>query len=124
MSRPAQVDEFLFASGKRANPADLALLEKYDRLVASQYCRPGCGDCLGACPANLPINDVLRYTMYFDTYGAEREAMKKYAKVVSKLGHGTEVCASCSAPCEARCPYGIPIKEKLGRADRILRLET
>jgi predicted aldo/keto reductase-like oxidoreductase len=124
ISRPAQVDEYLFASGQRANPADLALLEKYDRLVSSQYCRPGCGECLDSCPADLPINDVLRYTMYFDTYGTERAAMKKYAKVVSKLGHGAEVCASCAAPCEASCPYGIPVKEKLGRADRLLRLTT
>jgi predicted aldo/keto reductase-like oxidoreductase len=124
ISRPAQIDEYLFASGKRANPADLALLEKYDRVVASQYCRPGCGECLDACPAGLPINDVLRYSMYFDTYGAERQAMKKYAKVVSKVGQGAEVCASCAAPCEARCPYDIPIKEKLGRADRLLRLDA
>jgi predicted aldo/keto reductase-like oxidoreductase len=124
ISRPAQVDEYLFASGKRANPADLALLEKYDRLVSAQYCRPGCGECLEACPADLPINDVLRYSMYFDTYGTERQAMKKYAKVVDALGHGAEVCASCTAPCEAQCPYDIPIKEKLGRADRLLRLDT
>jgi len=124
ISRPAQVDEYLFASGKRANPADLALLEKYDRVASSHYCRPGCGDCLDACPADLPINDVLRYSMYFDTYGAERRAMKSYATVVDRLGHGAEVCGACAAPCEARCPYEIPIKEKLGRADRLLRLVT
>jgi uncharacterized protein len=124
ISKPAQVDEYLFASGKRANPADLALLEKYDRLASSEYCRPGCGECLDSCPAGLPIDDVLRYSMYFDTYGAEREAMKKYSALVSKRGHGAEVCASCAAPCEASCPFGIAIKNKLGRADRLLRLPT
>ena len=124
ISRPAQVDEYLFASGKRANPADLALLEKYDRLASAKYCRPGCGECLDACPAGLPIDDVLRYTMYFDTYGAEREAMKQYSALLSERGHGAEVCASCAAPCEAKCPFDIPIKDKLGRADRLLRLPT
>ena len=124
INRPAQIDEFLFASGQRANPADLALLEKYDRLVSAEYCRPGCGECLDACPAGLPIDDVLRYTMYFDTYGAEREAMKRYSAMVRDRGHGAEVCASCAAPCEASCPFGIPIKDKLGRADQLLRLPT
>jgi predicted aldo/keto reductase-like oxidoreductase len=122
ISAPEQVDEYLFASGKRAEPADLVLLQKYDAKIASTYCRPGCGECLDACPASLPIDDVLRYTMYFDSYGAEREAMKKYAKLVREKGHGTEVCASCSAPCQAQCPFDIPIKDKLVRADRLLRL--
>lgn len=122
ISRPQQVDEYLFASGKRADPADLALLEKYDALVASQYCRPGCGECLDACPAGLPIDDVLRYSMYFDTYRAEREAMKRYSGLLRHLGHGTEVCASCAAPCQMSCPFDLPIKDKLVRADRLLRL--
>jgi aryl-alcohol dehydrogenase-like predicted oxidoreductase len=124
VTKPEQLDEYLVASGKRADPADLALLEKYDRLVRSEYCRPGCGDCLDACPAALPIDDVLRYSMYFASYGAEKEALTRYAAMRKKLGHGTEVCASCSAPCQARCPYEIPIKEKLVRADRDLRLHS
>ena len=124
ITRPAQLDEYLFASGQKADPADLALLEKYERLVSSDYCRPGCGECLDACPAGLPIDDILRYTMYFDSYGAEREAMLQYGKTVARLGHGTEVCAGCSAPCEASCPFEIPIKEKLVRADARLRISV
>jgi predicted aldo/keto reductase-like oxidoreductase len=124
VSRVEQVDEYLFASGKRADPADLALLEKYDELIATRYCRPGCGECLDACPAELPIDDVLRYTMYYDTYGAEREAMRLYGKLRAERGHGTEVCASCAAPCEAKCPFHVPIKEKLTRADGLLRFSS
>jgi predicted aldo/keto reductase-like oxidoreductase len=123
ITKPAQLDEFLFASGKRAEPADLVLLEKYDRLIANEYCRPGCGECLDSCPAGLPIDDVLRYTMYFDTYGQEREAMKRYGEMTARKGHGAELCASCAAPCEQSCPYELPIKKKMARADRLLRLE-
>ena len=32
-----------------------------------------------ACPAGLPVNDVLRYSMYYEGYGSERVAMEKYA---------------------------------------------
>jgi predicted aldo/keto reductase-like oxidoreductase len=122
MTKPSQLDEYLFASGKKATAKELTLLEKYDSLVARQYCRPGCGECLDACPYGVPIDDVLRYSMYFESYGAEREAMKKYAKVLADTrGRGAEVCAGCAAPCESSCPFDIPIREKLVRADRMLR---
>ncbi|MFQ5352367.1 MAG: aldo/keto reductase, partial [Candidatus Binatia bacterium] len=91
IKKASQVDEYLFASGKKADPADLVLLEKYDRLVRSEYCRPGCGECLDACPAELPIDDILRYVMYFDSYGAEREAIVGYSRMVAERGHGAEV---------------------------------
>jgi hypothetical protein len=66
---------------------------------------------------------VLRYSMYFESYGAEREAMKKYAKVLGDTaGRGAEVCTGCAAPCESACPFEIPIRKKLVRADRMLRL--
>jgi predicted aldo/keto reductase-like oxidoreductase len=119
---PAQLDEYLYASGKKAGPSDRVLLDKYDRLVSSEYCRPGCGECLESCPADLPIDDLLRYSMYFDAYGAEREAIQQYGRTVRRLGRGAEVCASCSAPCEAACPFEIPIKKKLTRADALLRV--
>ena len=123
ITKPQQVDEYLYASGEQADPTDISLLDKYERLVSAEYCRPGCGECLDSCPYGLPIDDLLRYTMYFDSYGAEREAMKSYASVLGRTaGRGAEVCAGCAAPCEAACPFDIPIRKKLVRADRILRL--
>ena len=35
---PQHVDEYLYASGKKLTEADLALLEKYDRLIAGTHC--------------------------------------------------------------------------------------
>jgi predicted aldo/keto reductase-like oxidoreductase len=122
MAKAANVDEYLYASGKKATPEDLALLEKYDRLASREYCRPGCGECLDSCPYDVPIDDILRYSMYFESYGTEREAMKKYAKVLGATGgRGAEVCVGCAAPCERACPFEVPIRQKLVRADRMLR---
>jgi aryl-alcohol dehydrogenase-like predicted oxidoreductase len=121
ITKPSQLDEYLFASGKKADPADLVLLEKYDRLVSREYCRPGCGECLDTCPYDLPIDDLLRYGMYFDSYGQERRAMVAYGRSVAEHGHGAEVCAGCAAPCQDACPHDIPIREKLTRVDRLLR---
>ncbi|HSV04922.1 MAG TPA: aldo/keto reductase [Candidatus Binatus sp.] len=110
-----QIDEYLYASGRAVTPEDVALLEKYDRLIARDYCRPGCGACLSACPYDVPVDDVLRYAMYAESYGRKDEAARLYAGVDSCH------CAACSAPCEASCPFELPIRDKLVRADRLLR---
>ncbi len=114
----AQLDEFLYASGKRPEPPDLAVLERYEELTADTQCRPHCGACLGACPEGLPIDDVLRHRMYFDGFGAEKEAMRLYAQLETKA----DVCTGCSAPCANACPYGIPIAERTRETHDLLTL--
>ena len=116
----SQLDEYLFASGGKLDPADLALLQKYDRAIANDYCRPGCGDCLDACPAGLPVDDILRFAMYAEGYGVERDAMAHYARLPED--RTAAVCAGCAAPCQASCPYELPIRSKMTRAHSLLRL--
>ena len=120
ISRLEQVDEYLFASGQAPTPDDVALLEKYDRLVARTYCRPGCGACLGQCPHDVPVDDVLRYRMYFESYGREKEAMRLYAAL--DPARRADRCLGCDAPCAKACPFGIPIRERMLEADRMLGL--
>lgn len=116
--RPEQLDEYLAASGRKPTEADIALLERYDQLTGGDYCQPHCGDCLSSCPEQLAINDVLRHRMYFRDYGWEKEGMLRYAR----LDRNAMACASCSAPCTGRCPLGVPIREKMLDAHRLLSL--
>lgn len=115
-----QIDEYLYASGEQPTDADLALLERYDAAVTRNYCRPGCGACLDDCPAGVPINDVFRYAMYFENYGQERDAMRKYARIAPD--HNASQCVSCPAPCQAACPFELPIREKMLRFHPLLTL--
>lgn len=113
-----QIDEYLYASGQKVSPADVALLERYDRLTRSDYCRPGCGACLSSCPHGVPIDDVLRFTMYYRNYGQQRVALEEYARLPAT--RNASRCLACPAPCEPACPFGIPIGTKLRAADRLL----
>jgi predicted aldo/keto reductase-like oxidoreductase len=119
MSSYAQIDEYLTASGQSVTAADVSLLTKYDHLIARQYCRPGCGDCLAACPYGVPVDDVLRYAMYAENYGHEKEAMRLYARL--DPAQRADQCLGCTAPCETHCRFELPIRDKLLRADRRLR---
>ena len=113
------VDEYLRASGQRLTEKDVALLEEYDRQIAGSYCAPHCGACLDHCPEQLAIHDVLRYRMYFEDYGNEKEALRLYGA----LAKNASVCASCSAPCLGSCPVGIPIQGRMRGAHELLSLE-
>lgn len=113
-----QIDEYLYASGGALGEHDLALLERYHRLVTGDYCRPGCGQCLDQCPNDVPVDDVFRYAMYAEDYGWREQAREQYARL--PVDRNASRCASCPAPCEAACPFGIAIREKLARFDRLL----
>ncbi len=115
-----QIDEYLYASGQSMTDRDLALLAHYDQLIDDHYCRPGCGDCLDSCPSDVPVNDILRYQMYARSYGQERVAMTDYARL--DPAHNASQCAGCPAPCEAACPHGLSIRQRLTDAHRELRL--
>lgn len=118
--QPEQLDEYLAASGQAPSDNDVALLTRYDQLTRGDYCQPHCGVCLGSCPEQLAVNDVLRYRMYFRDYGWEKEGMRLYAK----LDRNATICAGCSAPCTGSCPIGVPIKEKMLDAHQLLTLRA
>ncbi len=110
------IDEYVYASGSAPQPADLALLRRYDELIAGDYCQPHCGACLESCAYDLPINDILRHRMYFKDYGWEKEGMRLYAR----LQRNAAACVGCAAPCAGVCPIGVPIQEKMLDAHRVL----
>jgi hypothetical protein len=114
---PEQVDEYLVASGAPVDATDVARLEEYDRQIAGDYCQPHCGACLDSCPADLPINDVLRYRMYTKDYGWPEEGRTRY----QALARDASACVTCPAPCAGSCPLGIPIRSAMLDAHRVLR---
>jgi predicted aldo/keto reductase-like oxidoreductase len=112
------VDEYLGASGAQAASSDdLPLLRRYALMNGAAYCRHGCQMCLGACPAGVPIDEVLRARMYAVDYGDPKVARREYAL----LAGGASPCLSCSAqPCAGACPHGLPIERFTNQAHRML----
>jgi predicted aldo/keto reductase-like oxidoreductase len=115
---PQHVYEYVYASGTQPTGTDVALLERYDELTRGDYCQPHCGVCLSSCPEQLAINDVLRYRMYYRDYGWTNEGLRLYAK----LERNATRCVTCPAPCTNTCPIGVPIREKMLDAHRVLAL--
>ncbi|MFO0689069.1 MAG: aldo/keto reductase [Myxococcota bacterium] len=109
MTTPEMIDEYVVASGGGPPDADdLALLARYEARHAATTCSIGCGDCAGACPAGVPIADVMRMRMYAGDYGLPEVAAREYAR----LPVDATACLACSgAPCAGACPIGLPIAD-------------
>ncbi len=118
MSSYSHVEEYVAASGKPLDRKALNLIANYQRQADGRYCRVSCKECLSACPGRVAVNEVLRYTMYFENYGIEKEAIRYYAELAEDKK--PLPCSSCSGPCEAACPYGLKVRERLIHAHEIL----
>ena len=110
------LDEYLYASGQALTHNDVAVLQKYDELIAGTHCFQHCDACMESCPGDVPIPDVLRHRMYFEDYGDTAAARQGYAK----LAVNAAACVSCDAPCAGACPENIAIPERMAQAHEML----
>lgn len=113
-----QLREYVSASGHSAvRTSDLELLGRYVARNGGEFCQIGCGACLPSCPANVPINDVLRARMYAVDYGDAALGRAEYAA----LGEPASACASCtSRACLGACPNGLDIAALTSQAHALL----
>lgn len=107
------IENLLSLSGKKLEPPQAILLEKYKETFGYLNCRFGCNLCHQACPHNIPINTIMRYNYYFQNKGDQKYAMDLY----HKLGQYTsKVCQSCPGYCQDACPFGVAVKGLLAMA--------
>ena len=105
-----QVDEYVAAAGADMQQADYDLLHEYADRFSEQVCRY-CGDCAAACPDDVRIADILRFSMYEQDYGQEGRGSRAYASLVAaeRAAH----CQHCKGLCEQACGYDLPIRTLL-----------
>ncbi len=118
MSSFSHVDEYVSASGSPLQRKDAKALTRYRDAAWPVYCRVSCRECLSACPNGVAVNEVLRYAMYFEHYGMQKNAMQLFGSMNPARQPNT--CAGCAAPCQKACPYGLAIRERLLHSRHLL----
>ncbi len=118
MKTPAQVDEYVGASG--GTPPGLAeqeLLRRYVTAQSDRQCRYGCDACSDACAAGVPIAEVLRTRMYALDYEDEAFARSEYRG----LTPDASPCLSCAErTCTGACPFGLSLETLVSDTHRRL----
>ena len=117
ISSRRQVDEYAAAPATPLSAADREVLDEYAALFSDQVCR-FCNACESACPDDVRIADILRFSMYHHEYGQQERAAASYARLLAaeRAAH----CANCAGMCAEACSYDLPVRSLLLRADAAL----
>jgi aryl-alcohol dehydrogenase-like predicted oxidoreductase len=113
----SQIREFAAVPGSRLSRTEWEMLRRYAGEMHDRYCR-FCRTCEPSCPHGVAVADVMRYEMYFNSYGREKEAMRLYASLPRE--RTAKACADCAGECEGSCPFGRCIREPLRAAHAAL----
>jgi predicted aldo/keto reductase-like oxidoreductase len=94
-------------------------LYRHARLNRSESCAM-CGMCERACPRKIEIPALLRAKTYYHDQLGDREKAVSTVMDLSPAGRHDGNCLECRK-CEAACPNGIKIVQKMNEADRLFR---
>jgi predicted aldo/keto reductase-like oxidoreductase len=108
----AAVDKTSLSAG------DLRRLEQYANETASNYCA-GCSNvCETALGGAVPVAAVMRYLMYYESYGDRHRARSLYGELPSEV-RALIGCLDYSSS-ERQCPQRMAIGRLMKRAGRLL----
>ena len=94
--------------------ADIEAFKQYARATCSGYCA-GCANiCDSALPQTSYISEVMRYLMYYNSYGEQDRARKLFAQIPSEARN--KLLSADYGQAEARCPQHLPIAKLMAEA--------
>ena len=94
--------------------ADIEVFKEYAAATCSGYCA-GCADICNAALADVPyVSDIMRYLMYYNSYGDRDRARELFAQIPANVR--SKLLSTDYGAAEARCPQGMPIRELVTEA--------
>jgi len=101
---------------------DKTKLTQMDKNVLKEYaeatCNSYCAGCAHICQSALPnvpyVSDIMRYLMYYNSYGEKEMARELFAEIPRTVRNNL-LCTDYSLA-EARCPQHMPIGELVAEA--------
>jgi predicted aldo/keto reductase-like oxidoreductase len=94
--------------------ADTDVLRKY----AAESCSGYCAGCAYICDAALPdmpyTSDIMRYLMYYNSYGEREEARRLFAQIPGDVR--SKLLNTDYSIAEAHCPQHLPIGKFIAEA--------
>ena len=111
------VEKCIRLSGTVFDAGKKAMLDDFMKMCGPLQCRIGCNLCESACPHQIPVGTIMRYSYYYHAKGREKYAMQQYHALP---GQKPDVCLGCEGFCENSCPHGVKIQGLLALAHESL----
>ena len=104
-------------SAKQLSMNDFHQLNRLAAVTAPYYCK-GCGDICESCiQGDLKVADILRYLMYYESYGNTERAKELY----QSLSEAQRSMVNLDlAEASSACPQGIDIAQRIQKAEKAL----
>jgi len=96
---------------------DFDVLNRLAAATCSHYCQ-GCGKCMAAMEDGTRIPDIMRYMMYYNSYGNRDLARSLYGRLPGKLR--ASLSSMDFKPAESACPHGLKIGSIMRKASNLL----
>ena len=111
MAAEEELEQNIAAAGNTAplTEAEKKACEDVREQLGNDFCRR-CNYC-APCTAGISIPSVFLFAGYLERYGLADWAMDRY----NSLGVKADACVECGE-CEPRCPYHLPIREKMKKS--------
>jgi len=94
--------------------ADFAAFNEYAQATCSGYCA-GCADICDSALSDIPyVSDIMRYLMYYNSYGKKDWARQLFAEIPG--GVRSRLLSIDYSAAEARCPQHLPIGRLVAEA--------
>jgi hypothetical protein len=98
----------------KLSQADMEALGEYARRTCDGYC-PGCAEICDAALPDVPyVSDIMRYLMYYNSYGDKQRARELFAQIPSNVR--AKLRTTDYRLAEARCPQHLPIAKLVAEA--------
>jgi len=98
----------------KLSQADMAVFKEYAQETCSGYCAGCAYICDSALPDAPYVSDIMRYLMYYNSYGEQAEARRLFAQVPTNVRN--KLLGMDYSLAEARCPQRLPIRELVAEA--------
>lgn len=102
---------------KQLSGRDMEMLHRLAKKTCDGYCL-GCMKCASIMGAESRIPDVMRYMMYYNSYGDRDEARRKFRELPETVKK--DLTLKDYSPAEALCPQNIRIGQAMRNAVKLL----
>jgi predicted aldo/keto reductase-like oxidoreductase len=96
---------------------DKEVLKTYAAETCSGYCA-GCAHICDSVSAGVPVSDVMRYLMYYNSFGDTQTARQLFAEIPQQTRD--KILAVDYTAAESRCPQRLPVARLMSQAVRTL----